>query len=49
MIRLYAATTVLALLSACGADAPPVAPTPKASGVVVSGEATFGIAQNGTK
>lgn len=49
MIRLSAAATALALLAACGADGPPVAPAPKTTGVTLSGEATFGIAQNGTK
>jgi len=49
MTRLFAAATVLALLTACGADGPPVAPAAKTTGVTLSGEATFGIAQNGTK
>jgi hypothetical protein len=49
MIRLIGPASALALLAACGADGPPTPPAPKASGVVISGEATFGFAQNGTK
>jgi predicted small lipoprotein YifL len=49
MIRLIAAAIALALLSACGADGPPVAPAAKTTGVTLSGEAAFGLAQNGTK
>ncbi len=49
MIRLYLATAALALLAACGADGAPTAPAKKTTGITITGEATMGLAQNGTK
>lgn len=50
MTRLFAATLCLALLGACGADGPPVAPggksaTPPDGGLSVSGEVRVGVSK----
>lgn len=53
MMRGLGSVIIVAFLAACGADGAPVAPTAapaaKTTGLKISGEATFGIAQNGTK
>lgn len=48
-MRALLAATALALLSACGADGPPVAPAKQSTGLTITGEATFGLAKDGTK
>jgi predicted small lipoprotein YifL len=47
-----AAALALALLAACGADGPPIAPAKAAAaptGLAISGEASFGLARDGAK
>ncbi|MDZ7904356.1 MAG: argininosuccinate lyase [Cypionkella sp.] len=54
MIRVLTISAGLALLAACGADGPPVAPDPKPRttspvGVALTGTLSAGVARNGTK
>ncbi len=52
MIRFALAMLASAVLVACGADGPPIAPVAKsaqAAGLVIGGEASIGLAQNATK
>ncbi len=42
-MRLIPLLTATLALAACGANGPPVAPTAKTGGVVISGEASVGV------
>jgi hypothetical protein len=49
MMRALYICAALAALTACGVEGAPTAPVAKQQGLVISGEAKFGLAQNGTK
>lgn len=49
MTRILAATTLLAILAACGADGPPTPPPakePSRGGISISGDGRFGLETN---